>query len=153
MPILTEVSELAVEHDYARLTLISTSRMHGGEKERNTHYRLNLTNPFACCGMRALSNMSVLAPKVCPEYGSVEMLTLIANALRRVFNGGNVSFVLNAYQRKQLKQVLLNMDTIGQGLSEPMRFRNFNMWNYNYLYVWTYSGRKGRTADERDMVV
>lgn len=158
MSALTDVSNARPQlgnYDYSgktRIWLQCDARLWNQPKQAllNNFY-VDTYYPYQCCGLRSMAGMNHL--KTCPEFQTVEFLKLLAEQLNRLHRGGNISFVLNTTQRRALVTVLENMDKIGQGLSSPVKFRNFNMNNYNYHYIWTYRGRKARTANERNMVV
>lgn len=107
---------------------------------------LSFIGAHACCGSRSLSNMSALTTN--PEFGTVDGLKQLIRVLNQCFYGGNVTFVLNASQRAAFERngILKNMNSIGQGLVE-VPFRNFNMANTNYLYNWTFKGRKKKKEE------
>ena len=107
---------------------------------------LNIQGEHACCGSRSLNNMNVLT--ACPEFGTKDGLKQLIREMNRTFAGGNVTFILNSSQRGAFirEGILKNMDSIGQGLTETP-FHNFNMRNTNYLYNWTFKGRKTKAKE------
>ena len=109
------------------------------------HTWLSVHNPVQCCGMRTLAGMSVFLQA--EEFQTREFLEQVTRELDKTFVGGNVAFVLNSSQKRLLEPVLKIMDEMGRGLSAPVEFRNYNMDNFNYLYVWTWKGRKVRRKD------
>lgn len=141
MPIFTKIKNVDFEIGPNNGLRISFDGSYLGEPVQRhfDYYGIKYYHPFECCGMRAIASLNAFCH---PEFYSEEALKNLVLMLNRLFNGGNVSFVLNYWQTRSLKPLLDNMNKIGQGLSSPVRFRNFNMNNYNYLYVWTYKGRK-----------
>ena len=138
MVMLTDVTNIRVVYDYLdNIDIRCSAKLYGGAP-REISYELSLNNPFDCSGMRTLSGFHTM--EACPEFQTKETLKKITRVLNWHFSGKNVSFILNASQRAQLKVMLKNMSEIGRGLVETP-FHNFNMRNTNYLYVWTYGGR------------
>lgn len=117
-----------------------------GETRRFERYlSLKMDAPFQCCGLRTLSGMYLF--RQADYFSSVEFLDKLVEQLNLHFRGGNVSFILNPDQKRRLEPALRQMDKYGRGL-QMMQFRNFNMDNTNYLYIWTYKGQqRGRTTD------
>ena len=104
---------------------------------------LTVVAAHACCGSRAVNHMSSLLN--CEAFGTTDFLKALTVELDKLFNGGNVSFILNNSQKKSFEEtgILDRMDKIGQGLTlDALPFKNFNMDNTNYLYNWTFKGRQ-----------
>ena len=104
---------------------------------------LNVVASHSCCGSRAINHMSSLLR--CEAFGTTDFLKALTVELDKVFNGGNVSFILNVGQKRVFTEtgILDRMDKIGQGLTlNGHPFKNFNMDNTNYLYNWTFKGRQ-----------
>ena len=108
---------------------------------------IRIYKPFACCGMRTMTGMGMFLQA--KEFQTPEFMRQLAEFLDTNigYKGGNVSFVLNTAQRRAFAPVLAAMDTVGRGVQELQSFRNFNMENTNYLYNWTYRGRKIRQKE------
>ena len=123
------------------------SRKYALKYKRGSDYiypnSLNIQGEHACCGSRSLNNMNVLTAH--PEFGTKDGLKQLIREMNLMFAGGNVTFILNSTQRSQFINtgILKNMNSIGQDLIE-IPFRNFNMRNTNYLYNWTFKGRKSK---------
>lgn len=104
---------------------------------------LKVVSAHACCGSRAINHMSSLLN--CEAFGTTDFLKTLAVEFGYIFNGGNVSFILNSNQKHSFEEtgILDRMDKIGQGLTiNALPFKNFNMDNTNYLYNWTFRGRQ-----------
>lgn len=133
-----DIKDVRFELTHPTLSVWFTASL-WGEGRRDYRTILTLGHPFACCGIRSMSGMDTF--KLVPQLQTEEYLKKLVVILKRVHRGHNISFVLSPIQKDRLQDMLKNMNAIGRGIQE-IPFHNFNMRRPNYMYVWTYAGRK-----------
>lgn len=140
----TDIKDVRFDWTHPTLNVWFTAILWYGVRQ---DYRciITLGHPFACCGLRSMSGMDAF--HLVPQLQTPEYLKKLVTILKRVHRGHNISFVLSSTQKSRLKDMLENMDNIGRGLQE-IPFHNFNMRHLNYMYVWTYAGRKTKPKAE-----
>lgn len=146
---LTDVSDVDVVGERDSIVVKCNADLWGRGKTRHS-WSVTSSQHFACCGMRTMQGMDVFA--LSEEFQTIGFCRKLRDAMEGwYFRGGNVSFVLNPTQRKKLETLLKNMNRVGAGITE-IPFPNKNMRHPNYLYIWTYRGRKPKkTAIVQDI--